>query len=97
MSHELRTPMHAILSFSRLGIDARHGAAIVDQARPAYLGAHRPERQPAAGLLNDLLDLSKLESGKMRYDFAITTCRHRRGTVVRRTGRDARREGGPAS
>jgi PAS domain S-box-containing protein len=71
MSHELRTPMHAILSFSRLGRDrARADAALQADAK---LGAYF-ERISASGqrlltVVNDLLDLSKLEAGRMRYDF----------------------------
>jgi PAS domain S-box-containing protein len=62
MSHELRTPMHAILSFAHLGA-TRH--AELDSSR---LGRYF-ERIEASGdrllkLLNDLLDLSKLESGR---------------------------------
>ncbi len=71
MSHELRTPMHAILSFSRLGRDrARADAALQADAK---LGTYF-ERISASGqrlltVVNDLLDLSKLEAGRMRYDF----------------------------
>ncbi|MBT3437295.1 MAG: HAMP domain-containing histidine kinase [Oceanospirillaceae bacterium] len=65
MSHELRTPMHAILSFSNIGHSRLHK---VDLAK---LG-HYFERIKVGGnrlllLLNDLLDLSKLESGKMKF------------------------------
>ena len=63
ISHELRTPMHAILSFAAFG---RKGWESADRKK---LGAHF-ERILEAGnrlllLLNDLLDLSKLEAGKM--------------------------------
>jgi signal transduction histidine kinase len=62
MSHELRTPMHAILSFAHLGA-TRHA-----ELDPSRLGRYF-ERIEASGdrllkLLNDLLDLSKLESGR---------------------------------
>ena len=69
MSHELRTPMHAILSFSRLGVQ-RASAPVCDTKKLA----HYFERIDESGsrllkLLNDLLDLSKLEAGQMRYEF----------------------------
>jgi signal transduction histidine kinase len=71
MSHELRTPMHAILSFSRLGIaKIAAGGATVDKL-DRYLGRMDHSGGRLLGLLNDLLDLAKLESGKMRHDFAM--------------------------
>jgi len=66
MSHELRTPMHAILSFARLGVEKTAG-----REEPQMVKLHQFfDRIAQSGerllrLLNDLLDLSKLESGKM--------------------------------
>jgi len=70
MSHELRTPMHAILSFSRLGMERTED---VDKASPRiekYLGRINESGERLLTLLNDLLDLSKLEAGRMSYEFA---------------------------
>jgi signal transduction histidine kinase len=68
ISHELRTPMHAILSFARLARDKVRGPAVdigkLEQYQQRIL--HSGER--LMGLLNDLLDLSKLEAGGMSYD-----------------------------
>jgi PAS domain S-box-containing protein len=67
MSHELRTPVHAIVSFSDLGM----GRTTADD--PATVKLHRYfENVHAAAnrlllLLNDLLDLSKLEAGRMNF------------------------------
>ncbi|MEI7968642.1 MAG: PAS domain-containing protein [Betaproteobacteria bacterium] len=70
MSHELRTPMHAILSFSRLGMD-RLGAGEVSAERiTRYLDRIQASGQRLLVLLNDLLDVSKLEAGRMTYDFS---------------------------
>ncbi len=66
MSHELRTPMHAIMSFSRLGIkkielwDKEKQTSNLDRI---YKGGQR-----LSGLVNNLLDLSKLESGNADYN-----------------------------
>lgn len=65
MSHELRTPMHAILSFAELG-ESKTGTA------PPEKIVHYFERILQSGkrllaILNDLLDLSRLEAGKMQY------------------------------
>ncbi|WP_374353926.1 PAS domain S-box protein [Chitinimonas sp.] len=66
MSHELRTPMHAVLSFAELG----ERKAETEPAKVAhYFGRIRSSGQRLLQILNDLLDLSKLEAGKMRYDF----------------------------
>lgn len=68
MSHELRTPMHAILGFAEMGQNR------VERA-PADKLRHYFERIHSSGtrlltLLNDLLDLSKMEVGKMVYTMA---------------------------
>ncbi len=65
MSHELRTPMHAILSFAQLGISRSGDTAKTRQ----YLERIDTSGRRLLGLLNDLLDLSKLEAGAMQYDF----------------------------
>ncbi|MFO1320170.1 MAG: PAS domain-containing protein [Burkholderiales bacterium] len=82
MSHELRTPMHAILSFSKLGLD-RMGAGEPQLPKiGTYLERIQQSGQRLLSLLNDLLDLSKLEAGKMRYDFADQDLREVAGSVV---------------
>ncbi len=67
MSHELRTPLHGILSFAGFGI-RRHGSAgpkkILD-----YFQKIETSGKTLLVLLNDLLDLAKLESGKMTFTF----------------------------
>ena len=63
MSHELRTPLNAILGYSELILDEIHGevpAEIRDvQERVQQSGRH------LLGLINDVLDLSKIEAGRM--------------------------------
>ena len=63
MSHELRTPMHAILSFASLGIDRYHSAP--PEKILSYLTQIKESGNRLLLLVNDLLDLSKLEAGKM--------------------------------
>lgn len=58
MSHELRTPMHGILSFSRLGQQRAPEGKLRD-----YFERIRSSADRLLGLVNDLLDLSKLEAG----------------------------------
>ncbi len=63
MSHELRTPMHAILGFSRFGINKIESAPTQKILR--YFNQIHDSGQRLLTLLNDLLDLSKLEAGQM--------------------------------
>jgi PAS domain S-box-containing protein len=68
MSHELRTPMHAILSFSNFGIKKVNSVSaekLLSYFEKIHLSGER-----LLSLLNDLLDLSKIEAGKLTFDFA---------------------------
>ncbi len=70
MSHELRTPMHGILGFAKLGmqkVNSANKAKLSDYFREIYGSGKR-----LLSMLNDLLDLSKLEAGKMDFDFNET-------------------------
>jgi two-component system, sensor histidine kinase and response regulator len=68
VSHELRTPMHGILSFSKFGIDWIDSADKEKQLH--YFKQIHSSGERLLNMLNDLLDLSKLESGKMEYEMA---------------------------
>jgi len=77
MSHELRTPMHAMLSFARLGSKrVRDGDP---EKIASYFEKIEQSAQRLLRLLNDLLDLSKMEAGRMTYEMAP----HDIGGVVR--------------
>lgn len=65
MSHELRTPMHGILSFSNMGIKKIDSASQEKLLR--YFSGINMSGERLLILLNDLLDLSKIESGKMEF------------------------------
>lgn len=68
MSHELRTPMHGILSFARFGMNASDQESAVTYK--SYFKEIYDSGDQLMELLNDLLDLAKLESGKMTYSMA---------------------------
>ena len=65
MSHELRTPMHAILSYAQFGLHR------IDKVPREKLQEYFREIKDSGDrlilLLNDLLDLAKLEAGSMSY------------------------------
>jgi PAS domain S-box-containing protein len=78
MSHELRTPMHAIISFARLGLE-RVGRPDIPLAKlELYFQRIDDSAARLLRLLNDLLDLSKLEATKTAYEFG----RHDMGACV---------------
>jgi hypothetical protein len=68
MSHELRTPMHAILSFSDIGMSKASGEN--QEKLLQYFSRINESGKRLLSLLDELLDLSKLEAGRMQFDFA---------------------------
>ncbi len=68
MSHELRTPMHHILSYSRFGITKIQ--KVTSEKLLNYFTQINTSANRLMDLLNDLLDLSELETGKMNYNMA---------------------------
>jgi signal transduction histidine kinase len=63
MSHELRTPLNAIIGFSEVLSQQMFGA--VNPRQREYLGDIEASGQHLLSLINDILDLSKVEAGKM--------------------------------
>src|SRR5260221_6231078 len=64
MSHELRTPLNAILGFSEL-VSADSTGQVDGKARPRVLDQIHSSGQHLLQLINDILDLSKVEAGQM--------------------------------
>ncbi|MBT3344181.1 MAG: PAS domain S-box protein [Gemmatimonadetes bacterium] len=64
MSHEIRTPMNAILGFSEIlaGLEK-------DIQKRQYLDSVRTSGKSLLGLINDILDLSKVEAGKLELQY----------------------------
>ncbi|MDP1609838.1 MAG: CHASE domain-containing protein [Sulfuritalea sp.] len=63
MSHELRTPLHAILAFARLGQDRTPARG--DEKTHGYFSRIVDAGERLLSLVSNLLDLSKIEAGKM--------------------------------
>ena len=63
MSHELRTPLNAIIGFSDVLAERMFGE--INPKQSEYVGDIRTSGQHLLSLINDILDLSKVEAGKM--------------------------------
>ena len=68
MSHELRTPLNSIIGFSRVIIKGIDGP--VNETQKQDLNAIYSSGQHLLLLINDILDLSKIEAGKMELSFS---------------------------
>ena len=68
MSHELRTPMHSILSFARFGLDKLKKGEIAVDKLLKYFTRIESSGERLLSLLNNLLDLSKLDVGKFPFN-----------------------------
>ncbi|MCG8353290.1 MAG: response regulator [Chloroflexales bacterium] len=63
MSHELRTPLNSIINFTRILISGVRGP--VNEGQVDYLNRVCASGEHLLGLINDILDLSKIEAGRM--------------------------------
>jgi signal transduction histidine kinase len=66
MSHELRTPLNAIIGFSEVLQEKLFGE--VNEKQADYLNDIHSSGKHLLGLINDILDLSKVEAGRMELD-----------------------------
>ncbi len=67
MTHEFRTPLHAIISFSRLGVEKTRGMGEAAGRLLQFFTRIEQSGDRLMKLLNDLLHLSSLEGGKIVY------------------------------
>lgn len=77
MSHELRTPLNSILGFSQFLADGRAGPLNDEQVR--QMGFLRSSAEHLHALIGDVLDLSRIESGRMEVhlaDVSLTEIMH---------------------
>jgi signal transduction histidine kinase len=73
MSHELHTPLNAVIGFSEVLIDKQFGDLNEDQED--YLNDILTSGRHLLSLVQDILDMSKMESGKMELEFSESNIR----------------------
>ncbi|MGD8297362.1 MAG: ATP-binding protein [Desulfobacterales bacterium] len=66
MSHELRTPLNHILGFTELILDKKVGE--LNELQEEYLNDVHSSGTHLLALINDILDLSKIEAGRLKYN-----------------------------
>ncbi len=88
VSHEIRTPMNAILGMTELAIDTPRS----DEQRQ-YLTIVKSSADALLNVINDLLDYSKIEAGKLELDPAEFSLRQVLGETLRTLALRAHRQG----
>ncbi len=73
MSHEVRTPLNAIIGFSELIADGQAGD--LNETQKEYITDVLQSSHHLLSLINDILDLSKVEAGKMDLEFKEVSLR----------------------
>jgi len=68
MSHEIRTPMNAILGFTEIML-----GKVKDRSLTGYLNSIYSAGNSLLTLINDILDLSKVEAGKLKLEYSVTS------------------------
>ena len=74
MSHELRTPLNHIIGFTEMVVDKRFGD--LNTRQQTYLNNVLQSGWHLLSLVNDILDLSKVEAGKLELEFTPVNLKH---------------------
>ena len=70
MSHEIRTPLNVVIGFSGLLL-----SAVNDPKQKSYIESIHTAGESLLRLINDILDLSKIEAGKLELNYSPTDLR----------------------
>jgi len=87
-SHEIRTPMNAIIGMAELFSSTR-----LTDRQQHYLDAIKGSAETLLDLLNDILDLSKVEAGKLSLEVGDFGLRETLDNVIKAQAQDARKKG----
>lgn len=71
MSHEIRTPMNAVLGFTEI-----MRRKVTDPQFSHYLDSIHTSGSSLLSLINDILDLSKVEAGKLKLEYTVVSISH---------------------
>ncbi len=88
MSHEIRTPMNAVVGMTELALRADPTPRLRD-----YLNKIQGSAQHLLGIISDILDVSKIEAGKMRLELSEFDLPGFCDNLLRHLGEQARRKG----
>jgi signal transduction histidine kinase len=86
MSHEIRTPMNAIMGMTQLALQTTN-----NERRNEYLGEIRMASNHLLGIINDVLDMSKIDANKMKLssvNFSLQEAIHRAEVIVSQAVRE---------
>jgi signal transduction histidine kinase len=92
MSHELRTPLNVILGFSELG-PAMPSTPPLPERIKEYFGLIHESGEHLLRMINDILDLSKVEAGKMEIECADLEVEYVINSTVRLVSQQASNQG----
>ncbi|MBF0398229.1 MAG: response regulator [Desulfobacterales bacterium] len=81
MSHELRTPLTSILGMSEILIEEMYGP--LNEQQRSYLETIEKSGKHLLSLINDILDVSKIEAEKMKLDFSEIDIKYLCESVIR--------------